>query len=1025
MGRERVIYNRTSEYVIKQAVDKSGGVMVALRLPPGAADVLSLEGGQPPEDLHITLAYLGKASEFTPEKLGTLHDIIASIAKTSDPVETTVTGYDVFAETDDGPCLYAAIEKTPSLDSLQETVVEAVSSYGMPPKGRGAVNGTYIPHVTLAYRESAPPPEKPPLTDLSLGWLTVTLGGTEAQFRLGDVEKWAGAIGATPELKRPEDEAPDHFAKDEGEGHWVTINGTHVLIGGDGNIKAGPSHLVGTKPDAGTMPSGSPKQGLPHVPRAEQDAAGAALKPKPSKPHMTLDEKMQQVIPGTTETYGQRADRERATEAGYKAQHEKIVTDSLGQEGFKPDGKMATMFKDRLRSDWEHSSNAPLPTLLEAEVARQFGGQVFVPQMGGEYGNKVVGGSLQSPDATVEGNWKEFEERLWHGDKLSSEDRTKFQQAAAAYAKGQYSATQAQLAQEPGDTVTLYRGMKQQSKGVKIGDSADFSVDALTSFSTSRDNAASFAQDKGDYILEVKVPKSAIFSRFDTGFGNLGEKETLVLGGKQPRWSGNVIHVQAEKKTYLSVPKVHAWDLKPLRDVVIKDVGGPATTLDLQGGGLLAPEQGMFRKPRHHEEKVDPRTSGLGIVTPGWGGYPRPRLATPKVKDGMGGGQGQGQGLAVATAPEWTKKEFDESEHPRADDGKWTSGGGSARWTRPGKPPEFFELSRHHEAERAGWEATGDVTESGNVIYKHPRRENERLFVGPDMWRHYKEGTVLGGGKIDDDSMRTYIGDLKIGPAPALRDAMEDPDRWTTASATEWGRWEAKSSMGLTDDESSFISVQQGDGPPFKVGAEQFSEGGHYSPGSGEMVVYLDNHKERVLIGGMLAHEVQHSKFRAVMQEYEGEIRKRGEIWEQIAAEKSPREADKEMYVNGVTSDRLTPKYAKMFPLYSAMKSSPIISSENLFQGQGEGPDARKAALVDSGCRVSAYACSYWKEWAKGTVKTDQAINETLAEVARHHYESGNSSAFREGMVVPQEWVDLHKTFIDHYERIRTLGAKF
>jgi len=254
-----MIYNRTPDYVIKTALDKSDGIMVALKVPTDAARLLALEGGQPPEDLHLTLAYLGKRDEFTPEQLGTLHDIVGAIARTSQPVETQVRGYDVFPDTDDGPCLYATVDTTQSLLDLQETVVEAVSSYGMPPQGKGQSNGRWIPHITLAYRESASPPDVPPVSDLTFDWLRVALGSTEALMRL---KKFEGAIAAQPELKRPEDTKEENFLKGAtttstmdsggriapGQGRFRRIKDSGGLTAPTDGGEVNPLHLVPRRP---------------------------------------------------------------------------------------------------------------------------------------------------------------------------------------------------------------------------------------------------------------------------------------------------------------------------------------------------------------------------------------------------------------------------------------------------------------------------------------------------------------------------------------------------------------------------------------------------------------------------------------------------------------------------------------------------------------------------------------------------------------------------------------------------------
>ena len=196
------IYYRTADYVIKAALDKGDGIMVALSVAPEAARVLAVEDGQPASDLHITLVYLGKKDAFSSDQMQMLHDIVGAIARTSEPITVNITGYGVFPDTDDGPVLYAAVEKTPELDALQETIVEAVSSYGLPPQGKGQGNGKWVPHITLAYGQSAPPPEKPPIDKFMAEWLTVNLGNTEAMMRL------------TEPVKKDGDGAPAGMASD-------------------------------------------------------------------------------------------------------------------------------------------------------------------------------------------------------------------------------------------------------------------------------------------------------------------------------------------------------------------------------------------------------------------------------------------------------------------------------------------------------------------------------------------------------------------------------------------------------------------------------------------------------------------------------------------------------------------------------------------------------------------------------------------------------------------------------------------
>lgn len=218
-----MIYNSTPTYLIKAAVDKGDGIMIALAVPPDAAKALALKGGQPASDLHITLVYLGKRDEFAPGKMQTLHDIVADIARTTEPVEIELREYGVFPETDDGPCLHIKVSTTQSLLDLREKVVEAVSSYGMPPKGKGATK--YVPHITLAYRESEAPPETPPIPEFRAEWLRATFGNTEAMMKM------SGAV------TKGEFEESEHPRADDGKFTSGGVGVSGKLIEGNNEIE--------------------------------------------------------------------------------------------------------------------------------------------------------------------------------------------------------------------------------------------------------------------------------------------------------------------------------------------------------------------------------------------------------------------------------------------------------------------------------------------------------------------------------------------------------------------------------------------------------------------------------------------------------------------------------------------------------------------------------------------------------------------------------------------------------------------
>ncbi|MFD7835537.1 2'-5' RNA ligase family protein [Streptomyces sp. NPDC059761] len=93
------------------AVDHSDGVMVALLPPAAVADDVAHEGGQPPEDLHITLAYLGNTADYSERELAVLPQLVSAWAVRQKPVQIRTGGVGKFANPDKGQhVLYAAMD---------------------------------------------------------------------------------------------------------------------------------------------------------------------------------------------------------------------------------------------------------------------------------------------------------------------------------------------------------------------------------------------------------------------------------------------------------------------------------------------------------------------------------------------------------------------------------------------------------------------------------------------------------------------------------------------------------------------------------------------------------------------------------------------------------------------------------------------------------------------------------------------------------------------------------------------------
>ena len=182
---ERAAANRPA------VVEQHTGMMLAFLLDPATAQQLAIPGGEPPSDLHVTLAYLGDMEDDEPTD-GTLRpdtspfkirEAITSIASEAKPLAGVVGGVGRFfpAETDTTPVI--ALVDVPGLAEFRTKLVQAV----------GAANYTvvdnhgYTPHITLAYVDAeAPMPVKsvPPLP-LVFDTVCLAVGEERYSFRLG------------------------------------------------------------------------------------------------------------------------------------------------------------------------------------------------------------------------------------------------------------------------------------------------------------------------------------------------------------------------------------------------------------------------------------------------------------------------------------------------------------------------------------------------------------------------------------------------------------------------------------------------------------------------------------------------------------------------------------------------------------------------------------------------------------------------------------------------------------------------
>lgn len=124
------------------------GIMVAIVPPKRVVRGLPLpDGGEHPENVHVTLAYLGDKSEHTGEQVRDLPELIEAWAETQPRLEARVQGVGTFIN-EGSHVLWAAVD-IPGVNRMHVDLVDYLASHGFTVKD----NHSFTPHLTLSYEE--------------------------------------------------------------------------------------------------------------------------------------------------------------------------------------------------------------------------------------------------------------------------------------------------------------------------------------------------------------------------------------------------------------------------------------------------------------------------------------------------------------------------------------------------------------------------------------------------------------------------------------------------------------------------------------------------------------------------------------------------------------------------------------------------------------------------------------------------------------------------------------------------------
>lgn len=129
------------------APDRSANCMVALYPPLDVAKALAVDDGLPPEKMHVTVAYCGKADDVDADAL---REVASALAERQ-PVTASISGHARF--TGDDQDVIVAIIDSPDLEDLRRDALDALHERGI----KVPRNHAYVAHMTITYLDKDTP----------------------------------------------------------------------------------------------------------------------------------------------------------------------------------------------------------------------------------------------------------------------------------------------------------------------------------------------------------------------------------------------------------------------------------------------------------------------------------------------------------------------------------------------------------------------------------------------------------------------------------------------------------------------------------------------------------------------------------------------------------------------------------------------------------------------------------------------------------------------------------------------------
>jgi 2'-5' RNA ligase len=137
-----------SSKVVGKYKDHSGA-MISLTVPAGIAQgfALDTEGALPASEMHITLAYLGKAADLSSQQVRNIHGAVEGLSFGYTSLQGAINGVGRFCNSDPDGDAFFIIPDIPQLPALRQDLIERLENKGIPT----TQNHGFVPHITLMY----------------------------------------------------------------------------------------------------------------------------------------------------------------------------------------------------------------------------------------------------------------------------------------------------------------------------------------------------------------------------------------------------------------------------------------------------------------------------------------------------------------------------------------------------------------------------------------------------------------------------------------------------------------------------------------------------------------------------------------------------------------------------------------------------------------------------------------------------------------------------------------------------------